>query len=158
MSRQEHPSVAPPSMRSRTNPFLVTGALLTGSAALMHFACIFIGAPGFRLLGAGEPLANMAEQGHWYPGLVAFVIGAALSLCSAYALSAARLLPRLPFVRTFLCLATGTFLLRAIAFPLLKPAFPGNSNVFWLVTSGICLAIGLIHLVGLKQAWALRDD
>ena len=144
-------------MQSHPNPFLVTGALLTGIAALMHFACIFIGAPAFRLLGAGEPLTNMAERGHWYPGLVAFIIGTALSLCSAYALSAARLLPHFPLVRTFLCLATGAFLLRAIGFPLLKPAFPDNSNTFWLVTSGICLAIGLVHLVGLKQVWALRE-
>lgn len=144
-------------MQSRPNPFLITGALLTGIAALMHFACIFIGAPAFRLLGAGEQLANMAERGHWYPSLAAFVIGTALSLCSAYALSAARLLPQLPLVRTFLSIATGVFLLRAIAFPLLKPAFPNNSNTFWLVTSVICLAIGLVHLVGLKQVWTLRE-
>jgi hypothetical protein len=39
-------------------------------------------------------------------------------------------------------------------FPLLKPAFPDNGNTFWWVTSGICLAIGLTHLVGLTQVWA----
>lgn len=144
-------------MQRRSNPFLVIGAALTGTAALMHFACIVIGAPAFRFLGAGEQLASMAERGHWYPGLAAFVIGAALSLCSAYALSAARLLPRFPLVRTVLCLATGVFLLRAIAFPWLKPAFPDNSNAFWLVTSGICLTIGLVHLAGLRQVWALRQ-
>lgn len=96
-------------MQSSPNPFLVTGALLTGLAALAHFACIFIGVSAFRLLGAGEQLASMAEQGHWYPGLAAFVIGAALSLCSAYSLSAARLLPRLPLVRTVLCAASACF-------------------------------------------------
>jgi hypothetical protein len=144
-------------MQRQSNPFLVAGAVLTGMAALMHFACIVIGAPAFRFLGAGEQLASMAERGHWYPDLAAFVIGTALSLCSAYALSAARLLPRFPLARTVLCLATGVFLLRAIAFPLLKPAFPDNSNTFWLVTSGICLAIGVVHLVGLRQVWALRE-
>ena len=141
-------------MRSCPNPFLVIGALLTGLAALTHFACIFIGATAFRFLGAGEQLAIMAERGHWYPGFAAFIIGSALSLCSAYALSAARLLPHFPLVRTLLSAATAVFLLRAIAFPFLKPAFPGNSNTFWFVTSGICLAIGLVHLVGLKQVWA----
>lgn len=144
-------------MQRQPNPSLVTGAALTGTAALMHFACIIFGAPAFRFLGAGEQLASMAERGHWYPNLAAFVIGAALSLCSAYALSAARLLPRFPLVRTVLCLATGAFLLRAIAFPWLKPAFPDNSNTFWLVTSGICLTIGLVHLAGLRQVWALRE-
>jgi hypothetical protein len=144
-------------MQRQPNPFLVTGAVLTGVAALLHFACIFIGAPAFRFLGAGEALASMAERGHWYPNLAAFVIGTALSLCSVYALSAARLLPRLPLARMLLCLATGVFLLRAIAFPWLKPAFPDNSDTFWLVTSGICLTIGLLHLVGLRQVWTLRE-
>lgn len=140
-------------MPPTVNLFLVSGALLTAVAALLHFGCIFVGAPAFRLLGAGEPVAQMAERGHWVPGLMAFAVGAALSLCSAYALSAAGVLPHLPLVRTVLGLATAVFLLRAVAFPLLKPAFPDNSNTFWWVTSGICLLIAGLHLVGLQQVW-----
>jgi hypothetical protein len=71
----------------------------------------------------------------------------------AYALSGAGLLIRLPFVQLVLSAITGIYLLRALAFPLLKPAFPDNSDTFWLVTSGICFIIGLVHLVGLRQVW-----
>ena len=95
----------------------------------------------------------MAEAGHWYPNFIAFVIGVMLSVWAVYALSGAGLLMQLPFVRLVLSAITGIYLLRALAFPLLKPAFPGNSDMFWLVTSGICLVIGLIHLVGLRQVW-----
>jgi len=95
----------------------------------------------------------MAEKGHWYASFVAFAIGALLAVWAAYALSGAGLLRQLPYVRLVLSTITGIYLLRAVAFPLLKPAFPENTNTFWLVTSGICLVIGLVHLVGLRQVW-----
>jgi hypothetical protein len=31
--------------------------------------------------------------------------------------------------------------------------FPANTQTFWLVSSGICLVIGLIHLVGVIELW-----
>ena len=141
-------------LSSSWNAFLVLGAALSAIAAALHFACIFWGAPGFRFLGAGEPIAQMAERGHWYPSFIAFVIGALLMVWATYALSGAGLLVKLPFVRLVLSTITGIYLLRALVFPLLKPAFPGNSDTFWMVTSGICLVIGLIHLVGLRQVWS----
>lgn len=140
-------------MSSSWNAYLVLGAALSAVAAALHFACIFWGAPGFRFLGAGESIAQMAEAGHWYPSFIAFVIGTILTVWSAYALSGAGLLMPLPFARLVLSAITGIYLLRALAFPMLKPAFPENSDTFWLVTSGICLFLGLIHLVGLRQVW-----
>lgn len=121
---------------SSLNVFLVLGAALSAIAAALHFACIFWGAPGFRFLGAGESIAQMAEKGHWYPSFIAFVIGAVLTVWAVYALSGAGLLMRLPFVRLVLSAITGIYLLRVLAFPLLKPAFPGNSDRFWMVSSG----------------------
>jgi hypothetical protein len=35
----------------------------------------------------------------------------------------------------------------------LKPLFPGNSNTFWRVSSGICGFIGLVHLYGMLSLW-----
>ncbi|MDD4913088.1 MAG: hypothetical protein PHP57_12400 [Sideroxydans sp.] len=95
----------------------------------------------------------MAEKGHWYANFIAFAIGVLLTTWAAYALSGAGLLMQLPFARLALSAITGIYLLRAVAFPLLKPAFPENSDTFWLVTSGICLVIGLVHLAGLRQVW-----
>ena len=46
-------------MASSTNKLLVVGAALSGLAALMHLACLVVGAPLFRLLGAGEQMAQL---------------------------------------------------------------------------------------------------
>ena len=140
-------------MQHSANLFLVAGAAMSAIVAVLHFACIISGGPAFRLLGAGERLARMAERGHWYPGVLAFGIGAAFSLCAAYALSAAGVLPPLPMRRPVLSVFTTVLLLRALAFPLLEPVFPWNSTTFWLVTSSVCLLMGVLHAIGLKQVW-----
>lgn len=132
---------------------LLLGSVLSIGVALLHFACIPWGTDGFRFLGAGEPIVSMSAAGHWYPPLVAFVIGTVLSVWAIYALSGAGLLPPLPYLRLALVGITAVYLLRAVTFPLLKPAFPGNSTTFWLVTSVICLVIGCVHLLGLIQVW-----
>jgi hypothetical protein len=124
----------------------MAAAVLDMAAAIAHFACIFWGAPGLRLLGAGERIADLAEAGHWYPPLISAAIGSLLSLLAAYALSGAGLLDPLPGLRLVLTLAGAVFLARAAAAPWLRPLFQGNSARFWLVSSAICLALGLLHL------------
>lgn len=120
--------------------------MLDAAAAVAHLACIFWGARGLRLLGAGERIAGLAEAGHWYPPLISAAIGALLSLLTAYALSGAGLLDPLPGRRPVLTLAGAVFLARAAAAPWLRPLFQGNSIRFWRVSSTICLALGLLHL------------
>ena len=132
---------------------LLVAAAFSFMAALLHFACIAWGADGFRFLGAGEPLVSMSAAGHWYPPVIALVIGAILSVWSLYALSGAGVMAPWPYLRLALTAITAIYLLRAVAFPLLKPAFPGNSTTFWLVSSAISLVIGLTYLTGLVQVW-----
>lgn len=95
----------------------------------------------------------MAERGEPYPTLMAAGIGTVLLLWALYALSGAGVVRRLPLLRTALCAITAVYLLRGIAFIPLQPLFPGNSLTFWLVSSGICLSIGIVHAIGLRQRW-----
>lgn len=139
---------------SAYNISLLIGAALSFIVAALHFACIFWSSNGFRLLGAGEPIVGMAEADHWYPPFIAFVIGAILTIWGLYALSGSGVIQPLPYLRQALLVITAVYLLRAVAFPLLKPFFPGNSDAFWFVTSAICLIIGLAHLLGLIQVWS----
>jgi hypothetical protein len=132
---------------------LLVGASLSLIAAALHFACIFWGTNGFRFLGAGEPIISMSAAGHWYPPFIAVVIGTILAIWALYALSGAGVIFPLPYLRLALVTITAVYLLRALAFPLLKPVFPDNSATFWFVTSAVCLVIGLTHLVGLVQVW-----
>lgn len=76
-----------------------------------------------------------------------------LVVWALYALSGAGVIRKLPLVRLALCVITGIYLLRAVAFVPLQAYFPGNSMSFWLVSSAICLAIGVVHLLGLRQVW-----
>ncbi len=140
-------------MDSSSNLFLIAGGTSSALAALLHLGCIAFGASWYRTLGAGEQMAQMALSGHWYPTVVTSLIATVLLVWSLYAFSGAGVLRKLPFTRLALCGIAGVYLLRGIAFVPLMTHFPGNSTTFWIVSSAICLAIGGVHILGLKQAW-----
>jgi hypothetical protein len=124
---------------------LLFAGLLTALAAVAHLACIFIGAPAYRLMGAGRRMVRAVEAGGVRPAVITVGIAAMLGLCAAWAWSAAGLIGTVPFARPALPVIAAVFLTRALAFPLLKPAFPDNSMRFWLVSSGLCLCIGGLY-------------
>ena len=140
-------------MTESPDRFLVAGANLSAAAALLHLGCIAFGAPWYRFLGAGEQMAQMDLAGHWYPTVATLVISSILLIWSAYALSGAGVIRRLPMTRLALCAITAAYLLRGVGFWLLMPYFPGNSPTFWFWSSAICLVFGLVHLIGLRQVW-----
>lgn len=134
---------------------LALGGALSALAAAAHLVCIFIGAPAYRFMGAGERMAKAADLGKVAPALVTLGVSALLFVWALFAFSGAGLVPRLPLVKYALLAITSIYLCRALAFPFLKPLFPGNSTTFWLVSSGACLLIGAIHLYGLVASWPL---
>jgi hypothetical protein len=127
-----------------TTPLLAAGAL-TAVAALAHLACIAIGAPAYRWMGAGERMARAVEAGRLRPTLVTLAIAVVLMVWAAYAFAGAGVIGPLPFTRWVLAAIGLVFVARAVAFPWLKPLFPENSNRFWWVSSGICLLIGSLY-------------
>ena len=138
-----------------SNPLLIVGAGLSAIAALLHIGCIMFGAPWYRFFGAGEQMAQLALAGDWRPTLITSCIVLLLSACSLYALSGAGVIPRLPLLRTALCLIAGIYLLRGIAGVGLALFAPGANGVaFWWWSSAICLIIGAVHFFGIVQAWS----
>lgn len=134
---------------------LAIAGSLSALAAVAHLACIAIGPQAYRFMGAGERMAQAVEAGRLQPTLMTLGISVVLMVWAAYAFSAAGLISaRLPFTKLALLAITTVYLARALAFPLLRPAFPENSLTFWLVSSGICLVIGLLHAHGLATRWA----
>lgn len=132
---------------------LVLGAAFSVAAAVAHLACIALGAPAYRFMGAGEKMARAAEAGSVRPALLTLLLAGMLFLWAAYALSGAGVIGRLPLTKLALPAICVVYLARAVAFPLLKPAFPENSQTFWLVSSGICLLLGLVHGYGVIALW-----
>lgn len=127
---------------------LVAAGALAVLAALAHLACVLVGARAYRFMGAGERMARAVEAGSRRPAVITSGIAAVLLLWGAYAFSAAGLLTPLPFTGAVLGAVALVLVARAVAFPWLRPAFPENSTTFWLVSSGICLAMGLLFAAG----------
>ena len=132
---------------------LLLGAVLSAVAALAHLACIVIGAPAYRIMGAGERMARAVEAGQLRPTLVTLAVSGVLLVWAAFALSGAGLVGPLPLTKFALVAISVAYLGRAVAFPFIKSSFPGNSNTFWLVSSSICGLIGLVHTYGTVSLW-----
>lgn len=140
-------------MEDPLNPMLVLAAGLSAVAALLHLMIILGGAPWYRFFGAGERLARAAEAGRVYPSLVTAGIAAVLGLWATYALAAGGLRLALPWVPQVLCALTAVYLLRGLAIVPLMIFMRAAVTPFLLWSSGVCLLVGLVHLVGLYQAW-----
>ena len=132
--------------------FLIAGGL-SAVAALLHLGCIYFGASWYRFFGAGEQMAQWAEQGLIKPTLITLFIFSVLSVWGMYAFSAAGLILRLPLLRLGLVLITAVYLVRGIAGFFFYANPMGRSPEFWLWSSGICLTIGVIHSIALALSW-----
>lgn len=133
---------------------LLIGGLFSATAAVAHLACIALGAPAYRFMGAGEKMTLAVEAGKLRPILITLAVAGTLFIWAAYALAGAGVIDRLPFAKLALPAICAVYLGRAVAFPLLKPVFPGNSQTFWLVSSGTCLIVGLVHVYGVISLWS----
>ena len=132
---------------------LILGASFSAAAAFAHLACVVFGASAYRFMGAGEKMVHAVKARKLQPTLVTIAISGVLVVWAAYALGGAGVIGLLPFSNFALPAICAVYLGRAVAFPLLKPAFPENSRTFWLVSSGICLFSGLVHLYGTISVW-----
>jgi hypothetical protein len=140
-------------MQAAVNLPLAIGAVLSAIAALLH-VCIIAGGPAwYRFFGAGERFARAAAQGRWYPVLVTIAIAAVLGTWSAYALAGAGLISALPMLKTALVAITAVYIVRGLGYAPLVLAKGGRITPFVVWSSLICLAYGLVHLLGLVQRW-----
>ncbi len=133
---------------------LLMAALLSAVAALAHVGIVMGGPAWYRFFGAGERMASLAATGSWFPVVITLGIALVLAVWAAYAASAAGLLPALPMLRPVLVIVTSIYLLRGMGgFVLAAVAPSGNTPAFWVWSSALCLAIGLVHAVGLAKQW-----
>jgi hypothetical protein len=135
------------------NNWLVAAAVLNGLAAALHIAIIFFGAPWYRFFGAGDRMADLAAMGHWYPPFLTSLIALVLAGWALYALSGAGVIRALPLLRTALCFITAVYLLRGVAGIPFLVVVSQQGALFWLWTSVLALAFGIVHLIGLLQIW-----
>ena len=139
-------------MAADVNRMLVLAAALSALAALLHVAVIVGGPDWYRFFGAGERMARLAEAHSPVPTVVTLGIALVLAIWAAYAASGAGLIRPLPVTAAALIAITGVYVLRGLA---IVPAAAMSSlrTPFNLWSSAICLAIGLVHAIGLWQVW-----
>jgi hypothetical protein len=150
-------------MPQATNFPLIGVGILALVGAIVHIAIIFGGPDWYRFFGAPERLAQMAAEGRWYPVIACLVIAALLSVWSAYAFAGAGLIPMLPLNRTVLCLIAVVLIARGLVFipmavwrPEMLAAVTNRRGVdaFLVVTSALCLLMGLGYAFGVQRAWS----
>lgn len=134
------------------NTALLVAAVLNLLVALMHIGVIIKGPSWYHLFGAGERFVRAAKAGRRFPAVVTAGIALVLAAWSAYALSGAGVIDPLPLLRPALCVITLVYLLRGLLGPFVL-AGTGRSTRFIMISSGICVVYGLVHLVGLVQVW-----
>lgn len=133
--------------------WLVAAAAMSILAALLHLACIVGGPDWYRALGAGERMARMAERGRPGPAIVTAAIAGMLAIWALYALSAARIVTRLPLTRGVLVLISAVLIARGIGAPLVPRWRPDLSAAFLYASSAIVLVYGLTFAIGTWLAW-----
>jgi hypothetical protein len=140
-------------MQAAVNLPLAIGAVLSAIAALLHLGIIAGGPAWYRFFGAGERFARAAAQGKVYPTLVTLGIATVLGVWAAYALAGAGLIGALPMLKAALVFITAVYIVRGLGYAPLVLAKGGRVTPFVVWSSIICLAYGLVHLLGLVQRW-----
>lgn len=149
-------------MRHPKNNYLIWSGNAAVAAGVLHIATIFGGPSWYRIIGATEPIVQMAAKGHAYPAIVCLVAAAILFACASFAFSGAGLIRRLPLLRTALVLITIALLIHGIAFIPLVIWWPHlmigiydgvGVNTILIVTSLICTGAGIGFALGARQAW-----
>jgi hypothetical protein len=143
--------------------WLRLGALLTGAAALLHVCIIFGGPDWYRFFGAGERMARQAARGSAYPTVVTAGIASILGVWALYGLSGAGVIRRLPLLRPALVLIAGVYLARGtLGVPLVlfvEGQYAGELKgrmTFMVVSSLICIFLGLCYAFGAARVWHRR--
>ncbi|MBU2427189.1 MAG: hypothetical protein KKA56_09955 [Gammaproteobacteria bacterium] len=151
-------------MKATHNPWLVWGAVATAIAALLHLLIIVGGPDWYRFFGAGEAMAQLAENGDSYPVILTASIAAMLLVWAVYAWAGAGLMPALPLQKTVLALISLIFFGRGLAglwlvhAPLIASfAELQQRPLFLWLTSLICLALACCYGVGLRKLWRLQQ-
>ena len=135
--------------------WLLAGGCATGFASLLHVAIIIGGADWYRFFGAGERMARLAAHGSPYPTVITSAIAAILGVWTLYAMSGARVIARLPFLRPALALISAVYILRgALGVPvvlLVDDPYMRQLRarpVFMIVSSAVCLGLGVCYAFG----------
>lgn len=150
-------------MHKSANIYFTFAGATTFMGGLIHLSMIIGGPSWYRFFGAPESIVQMAGAGSLYPAFVCIFIACVLFTWSLYAFSGAGFIARLPLLRVMLIAISVALIIRGISFIPLMLISPEifqsitncqNVNAFLIITSAICLMVGLAYAVGIKKSWS----
>ena len=105
-------------------------------------------------------MAQLAARGSTYPAVITASIAVILGIWTLYALSAARVIRRLPFLRLALVLIAAIYLTRGVlGVPVVLWGEDPYAKelkakmTFMILSSMVCVFIGLCYAVGATSVW-----
>lgn len=142
----------------KKNRFLIIGGVLSIVTSILHVAIIIGGPAWYRFFGAGEGMAQLAENGSTAPTIITTMIALILALWGLYGFSGAGLMIKLPFLKPILAIISMIYILRGIVgipmvifidHPYLNEL--EEKIVFMIFSSVISLILGYLYLRGTIQ-------
>lgn len=133
------------------------------AASLLHVAIIIGGPAWYRFFGAGEGMARLAESGSTYPTFLTAIIATIFAIWALYAFSGAKIVKRLPLLKTILIGITMIYLIRGLfGIPIVIYSDHPYLNelerkmTFMIVSSIVSLGCGLFYLIGTIKIWSAK--
>lgn len=119
-------------------------------AAIAHTSCIFRGVSCYREQMAAEFMVQSAIEGTWVAPVATLIISALFVLAAVYALSAAKIIKSMPFLKMDVYSFTSLCLIRGLASIPLLLAFPDKLSFFSILAGIIWFSSGVLLLQGYR--------
>lgn len=131
------------------NKFLVVGGIIAGLTAVWHLLCIAGGPGWYAFARAPRAVVESARQGTLFAPVGAIVLATLFFACTAYALSGAGIIKKLPFLQSALVTISVICLVRALV--VVPALLAGRLGMWHIVTgigwffSGVCFGMGALQ-------------
>jgi len=150
-------------MRNFGKLCLLLAGLSSSLIALIHVIIIIIGEPTYRSLeGVGEELANMLISGSIIPTLITLLITLFFIIFAVIGFSGAKIITRLPLLRTGIIIVATIYLLRGLInlpyYSIIIAYGQMIENYKSIILDSVSLLIGLFYLVGLILEWNVLSN
>ena len=130
--------------------FLCVGAIIGIITALAHLSCIFLGEDCYRSQMAPEFIIRSAVDGTLLAPIATIIVSSLFLVCGLYALSAANIMVRLPFMSAAIHSISAICVVRGFATIPLILAYPEEAGTFVIVAGLIWFSAGVLFIIGFR--------
>lgn len=130
--------------------FLIIAAAIAIFTALAHMSCIFLGESCYRAQLAPELIIQSAANGSLLAPVATTFVSSLFLLCAVYALSAAKIIMKLPLLKTAIYTISIVCILRGLATIPLWLAYPEMFSSFPIIAGVTWFISGMLFLIGFR--------